>query len=677
MNKRLLIIMSLVLLPFMNIKADEIPVAILSEDTTTLTFTYVSDTCTFADYKETGIHTLDYYYFPEWTDIKNVRGICYTPIRKVIFDKSFAKARPTHTNYWFDHCYYLDTIVGIEYLNTDSVRDMSGMFEACRSIKSIDLSHFNTKNVTNMYCMFYLCENLDSLDVSNFNTENVTNMESMFYHCEKVKDLDVSKFNTSKVTSMNYMFQGCCNLTELDVSNFNTENVTGFTSMFEACTTLNHIDVSNFKTSKADHFNYMFFGCDSITSLDISNFDTSNAIDIYCFFSHCKKLSRINIGNNDFAKVWKSSQFKYTGSATWPCYLITGENFNDSVLGQPKGSGFYNWRGGWFSLSRNVSVGVTSIADNDEGGKTMTFATKDVDLETQDRSDGTDNNYTYGAKGNTEWGANDENITSGIRRADDSEPLAYQITKVVFDKSYANVYPSTTASWFGDMKNLKEIVGIENLNTSEITSMNGMFYNCTSLKSINLNHFNTSNVEEMNSMFYGCSSMKSIDVSKFNTSKLINAYQMFEGCSSLTRADISNFAFNTSGNVERMFYGCTALKDLILGDNDFKTIEDEDNYKAYNADSAFAQVGTPESPCQLYIGKKFDTSVLGTKSGNYYEWLAGYFKDPMDVAAGISSAKLDENTNNPNAPIYNLSGQRVGRNYKGVVIINGRKVLRR
>ena len=35
--------------------------------------------------------------------------------------------------------------------------------------------------------------------------------------------------------------------------------------------------------------------------------------------------------------------------------------------------------------------------------------------------------------------------------------------------------------------------------------MNSMFYECSSLKELNLKNFNTNNVTNMNSMFFGCS----------------------------------------------------------------------------------------------------------------------------------------------------------------------------
>ena len=61
--------------------------------------------------------------------------------------------------------------------------------------------------------------------------------------------------------------------------------------------------------------------------------------------------------------------------------------------------------------------------------------------------------------------------------------------------------------------------------------MSFMFFNCSSLKSIDLSSFNTNNVTNMNSMFNNCYSLNSIDLSSFNTNKVTNMKYMFSYCS--------------------------------------------------------------------------------------------------------------------------------------------------
>ncbi len=83
----------------------------------------------------------------------------------IVFDKSFSTYTPTSLYSFFKDLTKLETITGLEYLNTEKVTDMSDMFSNCSSLTSLDVTHFNTANVTNMNDMFYDCSTLTSLDV--------------------------------------------------------------------------------------------------------------------------------------------------------------------------------------------------------------------------------------------------------------------------------------------------------------------------------------------------------------------------------------------------------------------------------------------------------------------------------------------------------------------------------
>ena len=153
----------------------------------------------------------------------------------------------------------------------------------------------DTSKVTNMSGMFNVCTNLTSLDLSSFDTSKVTNMESMFNECSGLTSLDVSSFDTSKVTNMNNMFKYCSNLTSLDLSSFNTSNVTNMGQMFYGCPSLTSLDVSNFDTSKVTSMHYMFDSCKSLISLDLSGWNTSNVTDMALMFDFCGSLAELNL----------------------------------------------------------------------------------------------------------------------------------------------------------------------------------------------------------------------------------------------------------------------------------------------------------------------------------------------------------------------------------------------
>ena len=134
-------------------------------------------------------------------------------IKKVVFDASFANARPTSCCWWFGNCFYLTEIEGIENLNTQNVTDMRDMFTCCYALTSLDVSNFNTQNVEDMTDMFLGCEKLSLLDLSNFNTERVESMSSMFSGCSTLQTIFASdKFVTDQVFGGYDMFIGCDNL---------------------------------------------------------------------------------------------------------------------------------------------------------------------------------------------------------------------------------------------------------------------------------------------------------------------------------------------------------------------------------------------------------------------------------------------------------------------------------
>ena len=184
---------------------------------------------------------------PGWRTHKN-------EIKKVVFDTSFANARPTSCYYWFYECKNLANIEGIENLNTEKVTNMELMFANCSTLTSLDVTKFNTANVTTLMSMFSDCSSLKSLDVTNFDTRNVTNMFYMFNNCSGLTSLDVTKFNTAKVTDMSQMFNECSALTTIYASDeFVTTNVETGSNMFFNCIKLKGFIEYNKNTDKENY----------------------------------------------------------------------------------------------------------------------------------------------------------------------------------------------------------------------------------------------------------------------------------------------------------------------------------------------------------------------------------------------------------------------------------------
>ena len=268
------------------------PYAVYDKATSTLTFKYGT--------KPAGAYSLNEGdYTPDWYNPDYNTNI----ITKVVFDASFANARPTSCHGWFLGCNYLTTIEGIENLNTENVTNMSDMFCDCRSLKTLYVSNFDTQNVTDMSYMFNRCYALTTLDISNFNTQNVTDMSSMFCDCFALTTLDVSNFDTKNVQSMYTMFAGCSALKTLDVSNFDTKNVTDMSSMFYGCSALTKLNLSSFNTQNVTNMDGMFSYCKALTTLDVSKFDTKNVTDMSGMFSDCYALTTLDVSKFDTKNV--------------------------------------------------------------------------------------------------------------------------------------------------------------------------------------------------------------------------------------------------------------------------------------------------------------------------------------------------------------------------------------
>ena len=299
-----------------NALAEKTPYAVFDNATKTLTFKY--------EEKET-LGTNEYKLnrgtsFPAWCDFHK------SEITKAVFAPSFAEARPTTCAYWFGSCKKLRNIEGIEFLNTENVKDMRGMFYECICLENLDLSKFDTKKVTNMRNMFYNCQKLKTLDLSSFETDMVTNMESMFYNCILLNTLKLTnKFNTQKVEDMCSMFNSCKELKTINLLGFDTQNVEDMRYMFNLCKSLESLDLSNFNTQKVTLMDNMFNQCLQLTSLDLSNFDTQKVTNMNNMFYYCTGLKTVDISNfNTQAVKYMNSMFGYcTNLAT----IYVGENF--------------------------------------------------------------------------------------------------------------------------------------------------------------------------------------------------------------------------------------------------------------------------------------------------------------------------------------------------------------
>ena len=428
----------------------------------------------------------------------------------IVFHKSFSTYTPTSLSSFFENLTKLETITGLEYLNTEKVTDMSYMFYYCSSLTSLDVTHFNTANVTNMEGMFYCCSSLTSLDVTHFNTANVRNMNNMFENCSSLTSLDVTHFNTANVRNMSYMFCSCSSLTSLDVTHFNTANVTDMHYMFSSCVALTSLYLTNFNTEKVTYMDGMFSSCSSLTTIYASSkFVTPQASNSIDMFYNCRKLK---------------------GEEVW-----TKDKATDKTYAKIEG--------GYFS----GGIPRVKYADG-----TLTF------FLTSKETLGENEYGIYGGGAKPDWVWKNPNVT--------------KVTKVVFDPAFANARPTNCYAWFQGYVNLTSIQGIEYLNTSQVTDMHNMFSECSHLQTTDFSGFDTRKVKDMSYMFHNCGSLKSLDISNFNTSEVTDMRGMFESCIGLTSLDLSHLNTSKVSVMASMFRSCINLLSVNLSGWDTRNV---------------------------------------------------------------------------------------------------------
>ena len=104
------------------------------------------------------------------------------PLTTVIIQAEGTIYLPKDSRYFFEYSYNLQSIEGLENVNTKNVIYMEGMFANCRSLTTLDLSNFNTEKVTDMSWMFGECSSLTNLNLNGWILKDGIDYNSMFCH---------------------------------------------------------------------------------------------------------------------------------------------------------------------------------------------------------------------------------------------------------------------------------------------------------------------------------------------------------------------------------------------------------------------------------------------------------------------------------------------------------------
>ena len=473
------------------------------------------------------------------------------------------------------------------YNSLTSYKNYISLFEECNSLKEIDLSLWKDSGEKNLSLsrLFYNCYNLTNINISNLNTYYITDFSKMFYGCGALQELDVSSFNTENATNMNGMFQYCQSLRELDLSNFTFTSIKykegtdidrydyqGVQNFLRGCTMLQSVKLGKGPLAmsglfSSDYVNQGFTsenqaGLDSVRIDTFYNFldgrgsDKINTIGTL-YMPYVKQTlinNNIRPANNNF-NVSGIPLSICSSTCTWNPSTETLETF--PIQYSESNPSLYDvlpdsWN---IKLTGYVSTNsITCIYDIPSSGTYMLYRNDTcIDSSRKIKLYNNYNDYVLGIY---------EELTVNSNKSY-TVPSGEIIVNIPIKEQAISF-----KQFFYDITTLKH-VSFSGLK-SDITDVESMFYNCSSLEEIgnirSMKIFNTKNkfnwngrctATSGNQLFYGCSSLKNMDLTSISGS-FATMDQMFYKCSSLN--EFPKIDFNSCTSAVSMFRECSSLE---------------------------------------------------------------------------------------------------------------------
>ena len=617
----------------------------------------------------------------------------------------------------------------VSSLDMSNVHNMDGIFEGCSGLTCIDVSSWDTSNATNMGWLFCGCSNLNSIDLRTFNVEKVYNMQGMFNDCTSLKQADFSGWNTKSLQTIQGMFEGCSSLESLDLSGFDTHLLYNINNTFNSCNNLKTLNITSFslESSGWDYSAYVpfyanngtFNGCvnlselildqtdqnilsgipfnslnnlsivklnqatlpesisewfkdlTKLTAVEMNGCDTKNLRDMSSAFEGCTTLRTLDLADVDLSNVTNTSrmfagcrrlQTIYSNQDLSTINIENSEGMFDECVRLTGGSGT-----SFDDEQSDAALARVDGGNGDEGYFTALSKPYMMTDGNEMRFYCDDQNISRKEDGFTKYSLNDGTLKSW------KEGDVICVGNATIDASFADYQPTSTSLWFKGAMALRNINGMEYLNTANVTDMSGMFADCCNLTTLDLSGFNTDNVTDMSNMFDNCvglaslnlsnwtltnespleslrgslllksltlqnvwmpqnmekmfrdfTSLTTLDLAYCHTEDVTSMYQLFYGCKNLTTLNLEDWDTGNVKNMASMFYGCSSLKNL--------------NLESFNTQNATGMIS------MFYGCKKLQTLTFG---GN---WKTDKVKGMKTMFANCSALQL-----------LNLSGWNLGK----------------
>lgn len=134
-------------------------------------------------------------------------------------------------------------------------------------------------------------------------------------------------------------------------------------------------------------------------------------------------------------------------------------------------------------------------------------------------------------------------------------------------------FPKDSSNMFSGYTRVTEIV-LDNIDTSNVLYMDGMFFSCGQLASLDLRNLDTSNVTSLSWFLASCYNLAYVDLSSFDTSNVQNMSNMFFEGSSLVDVNLSSFNTSSLVVMDDIFKKCYSIKTIDLSSFTFDKVKD-------------------------------------------------------------------------------------------------------
>jgi len=259
----------------------------------------------------------------------------------------------------------------------------------------------------------------------------------------------------------------------------------------------------------------LFKNCKNIEEIVLDNVDTSECFDMGELFYGCNNLSKLVITNPlDTRNVINMDRMFYD---CWTLPTLDGEhNFNGAS--------------GLFTDTSKVKSFEWMFYD--------CYALESIDLTCIDGTSA----ETMESMFEISWSHQSKLKTLKLP---DNLKLAQNVTKM-FSDNLCLVGGFSTTNW----------------DTSRVTTMEKMFYNCFVLKELDVSNWDTSSVTNISHMVDRCESIQLFDVSKWDVSKVTNMEGALSFLLEVSVLDVSNWDTSSCENMDSLFWGDEKVRSL-------------------------------------------------------------------------------------------------------------------